>query len=320
MSISPIPAGDELSISLQNNMLIMNKILLFGTIFLLSVEAAFSQVSFTHDPDSSVFLTSDINNFWMAFDHFKKDTTINPFGKEYIDIGSAGVKGFIPNRIVSAEHLFETVKQKTADYESAKLNSLRIHEKEQQCRSTFYALKYWYPDAWFPPVYFVIGAFNSGGTFNEDGLFIGAEKLTDINNVPYIVAHELIHFQQKNWMEYPTLLQQSIIEGSADFMGELISGVNLNKDACNYGDKNEDRLCKEFVARMDTADYRDWLYGVTGKDDRPNDLGYWIGYKITEQYFKKATDKRQAIRDILDIRDFTMFMKGSGYLDKYLSK
>ena len=280
--------------------------------------AAPAQALFSQDPDSAVFLTKDIDNFWIAFDAFQKDSTVNPFGRQYIDVGSEGVKGFTPYRIQNAAHLYATVKQRRADYAAVRPNTLRIKEKEKQCRSIFYALKYWYPEAQFPPVYFVVGAYNSGGTFNEQGLFIGAEMQTDISNIPYIVAHELIHFQQKNWKESPTLLEQSIVEGSADFLGELICGVNTNQAANNYGNKNQDRLCREFVARMDSTDYKDWLYGVSGKDDRPNDLGYWIGYKITEQYFAKAADKRKAIREILDIKDYNAFLRKSGFLEKYL--
>lgn len=57
------------------------------------------------------------------------------------------------------------------------------------------------------------------------------------------------------------------------------------------------------------------LYGVTGKDDWPNDLGYWMGYKITEQYFKKAADKRKAIKELLDIKDYKAFLRKSGYFN-----
>jgi hypothetical protein len=293
------------------------RMLLLSASFLIAL-TSISQTTFSNDPDSAVFLTKDIDHFWMAFDAYQKDTAKNPFGRQYIDIGSDGVKGFTPYRIQNAEHLYATVKQRRADYAAVRANTLRIKEKEKQCRSVFYALKYWYPDAQFPPVYFVIGAYNSGGTFNEQGLFIGAEMQTDISNIPYIVAHELIHFQQKNWKESPTLLEQSIVEGSADFLGELICGVNTNQAANDYGNKNKDRLCREFVANMDSTRYTDWLYGVSGKDDRPNDLGYWMGYKITEQYFAKAADKRKAIREILDIKDYKAFLRKSGFLEKYL--
>ena len=147
---------------------------------------------------------------------------------------------------------------------------------------------------------------------------IGAEKQSDVSKVPYIVAHELIHFQQKHWPPNPTLLQQSIMEGSADFLGELISGATPDATPAEYGDKNEARLCKEFVARMDSTDYRDWLYGVSKKDDRPNDLGYWMGYRITERYFRKASDKFKAIREILDVKDHREFLEKSGFLEKYM--
>ena len=137
----------------------MKKFIIVG-ILLLNISAfSFGQTIFTSNPDSSVFLTSDINNFWNAFDDFRKDTTKNPFGKEYIDIGSDGVKGFMPYRIISAKHLFSVVKQKKNDYEKVRENTLKIREKEKQCRSAFYALKYWYPEAKYPPVYFVIGAY-----------------------------------------------------------------------------------------------------------------------------------------------------------------
>jgi len=296
----------------------MLKLYLFLLAALLINSGVHSQTAFPNDPDSVVFLTQDIDNFWKAFDLFKEDTTRNPFGPAYIDIGSDGVKGFTPYRIVSADNLLSVVKKRSSDYEKVRASTLKMKVKEKQCRSTFYALKYWYADARFPPVYFVIGAYNSGGTSTEQGVFIGAEKQTDPDGVPYIVAHELIHFQQKNLSENPTLLQQSIMEGSADFLGELISGANINLPATVYGNKHEERLCKEFVQRMDSTDYQDWLYGVSGKDDRPNDLGYWMGYKIAEQYFRNAVDKKQAVKDILEVKDCKAFLAKSGFLKKYL--
>ncbi|MEZ2334845.1 DUF2268 domain-containing putative Zn-dependent protease [Mucilaginibacter sp. RCC_168] len=279
----------------------------------------FAQNGFSNLPDSARFVTGDIDNFWKAFDHFKKDTSQNTFGKEYIDIGSEGVKGFTPYRIRSADNLYKMVKKRQADYEKVRANTLRIKEKEKQCRSTFYALKYLYPQAKFPPVYFVIGAYNSGGTSGDQGLFIGAEMQNNIDGLPGIVAHELIHFQQNLTSENPTLLQQSIIEGSADFIGELISGTRGDDAANNYGNANTARLCKEFISLMNGTERNDWLYGTSKKDDRPNDLGYWIGYQICAHYYAKATDKKQAIYEILNIKDYPDFLKKSGYLDKYLN-
>ncbi len=47
------------------------------------------------------------------------------------------------------------------------------------------------------------------------------------------------------------------------------------------------------------------------------DLGYYIGFKIAESYYSKAEDKKQAVRDILNITDIGAFLKASGYPKKF---
>jgi uncharacterized protein YjaZ len=47
--------------------------------------------------------------------------------------------------------------------------------------------------------------------------------------------------------------------------------------------------------------------------DRPNDLGYFIGYRIAQAYYTRARDKRAAIRDILRVRDVDRLLRESGY-------
>ena len=178
-------------------------------------------------------------------------------------------------------------------------------------------MKYWYPESKFPPVYFAMGVFTSGGTVTENGLIIGTEMLNNLDGLPGLIAHELIHFQQK-FGDSPSLLNQSILEGSADFIGELISGEHINMKAFNYGRQHEGDLCTEFIKVMNDEDYNDWLYSTTEKDDRPNDLGYWMGYKIVESYFNNHSDKHKAIFEILHVQDAQKFLKKSGYLDEYL--
>ena len=153
---------------------------------------------------------------------------------------------------------------------------------------------------------------------SEDGVILGVEKQNDLEGLPGLVAHELIHFQQISLGEDDNLLFQSIIEGSADFIGELISGEQINGMAFTYGEQHEEALCKEFVQVMNKRNYSDWLYGTTGKDERPNDLGYWMGYKISESYFYKQQDKIKAIKEILHIKDPQAFLQASGYLNDYL--
>ncbi len=162
-----------------------------------------------------------------------------------------------------------------------------------------------------------MGRFNSGGTSTEDGLILGVEKMENLDGLVPLVAHELIHFQQKLPGRDITLLEASLMEGSADFIGELISGINLNQVPFVYGERHAGELCREFVKIMHRTEYQDWLYSTSGKDKRPNDLGYWMGYKIAEAYFNQATDKQQAIQDLLTLGNAQKILNQGGYLKKY---
>ncbi len=295
----------------------MNRISLFLILALSGPFPGFSQ-TFPTDPDSALFVMEDIDRFWEAYDEFWKDTTQNPFQKMYLDPGTDGVKGFIEYRIENAENLRRRVLERKEDYEKRRAISLRMEEMEKRSRAAFYAFKYWYLQARFPPVYFVIGAFNSGGTSSGKGLIIGAEMQARVENVPPIVSHELIHFQQIFPEDRPTLLHQSLLEGGADFPGELISGYHINGETFDYGYAHRDNLCREFVEKMNDKDYTDWMYQVSGRDDRPNDLGYWMGYQITRAYLEKARDKQQAVQNILRMKDPQAFLREGGYLSEYL--
>ena len=283
--------------------------------FLLVAQFSWGQNAFVSDPDQAKFITSDIPRFWEAFDHM--NNADNPF-EEYLEGGSAGLKDFIPYRIESPENLRKVAREKKADYQSVRATTLKVPEITDQIRGYYQNFKMLYSDAVFPPTFFVIGAYNSGGTASKNGLIIGMEMKSDISRVPVVVAHELIHFNQTYPREKNTLLLQSVTEGSADFLAELMSGEQMNETAFAYGEANEATLCREFVKIMGRGKYKGWLYGSSGKKKgRPNDLGYWIGYKITKAYYDKQADKRQAIRDILNIKDVKAFVRESGYLEGY---
>jgi len=275
---------------------------------------------FSEDPLEAKFVTTDVDRFWEAFEKIDSSTE-NPF-EAYIENGSLGVKGFVPYRIKSADSLFAIVKQRKDDYLASKNVLQNLEEKKKSIQASYAAMKYWYPKAVFPPIYFVYGRFNSGGTVSEDGIIIGVEMLKDLEGLPGLVAHELIHFQQN--IEIPdeeyNLLGGGLMEGSADFIGELISGNNHASEHFLFGEKHRDKLALEFVVSMEKQESTDWLYGTSGKDDRPNDLGYWIGYKITKTYFDQATDKKSAIKNILNFSDLNQFLKEGSFLKPYIDK
>jgi uncharacterized protein YjaZ len=191
---------------------------------------------------------------------------------------------------------------------------MKIRDCERKVRAAFFAFKYIYPDAVFPPVYFVVGRESSGGTAGSVGLVLGAEM--DVNDPAIahdIVAHELIHFNQK--IKPNGLRSATIAEGSADFIGELISGGNINASVVYpYGYANEKRLWQEWNSDVANGDkIKDWIGSWGQVDPRPGDLGYFMGYRITQSYYDKATDKLKAVKEILTAANAQKFVEESGY-------
>ena len=280
-----------------------------------------NEVIFSKNPRDAKFYTTDIINFWKVFDETNPGFEATTFQQKYIDVGSKGLKGFIKNRIENGNNLSKTIKANLNYYEAIRESSLSIDKKRERFYECFDNLKKIYPEAVFPDVYFVIGAKNSGGTAFNEGLIIGAEMfgkdkndfkpVIDIDYVDEVVAHELIHFQQK-YAQNNTLLAQCIREGSADFICELIAGSHSNTKIHEYGNTHARELWNEFVIQMNGTNWGNWLYSSKDKS-RPKDLGYWIGYKITRAYYTNAVDKIKAIQEILKIKDFNSFLADSKY-------
>lgn len=263
------------------------------------------------DPGSARLITSDIERFWDVIDRSTDATMAGLLQRDYLDAGSQGLRDFIPYRILSADSLAARIRRDRARYEAARANSLRMSRLEREIRAAFYAFAHLYPDAVFPDVYFVIGRFNSGGTTSPRGLLIGAEMQADLADVPRLVAHELAHFQQGRIGRY-SLLSQTIREGSADFIAELVTGRRPSGEYFGYGLAYERSLWREFQTVMRGTDLSGWMYGGQAPD-RPPDLAYFLGYRIAEAYYLRAANRRDAIRDILMVTDYAEFLMSSGY-------
>ena len=96
------------------------------------------------------------------------------------------------------------------------------------------------------------------------------------------------------------------------------SGAFHSKQVYPYGDANEKGLWERFQLDMDKTNKNNaWLYSGSGEGIRPDDLGYYMGYKICEAYYRNAADKKKAIRDILSITDFKAFLEASHYAEKF---
>ena len=298
----------------------------------------YSQTDLFEDPNHPNFIVSDIDRFWKAFDLAKgksKDKQVRIYKNIYIDSATTGFKSWLEKRNKSTNELVAGINSMIPFYESIRKNTLNISMHEKEVRAGFYALKYLYPKAKFPDVYFFIWFFfNSGSTTTDEGLMIAAEtqsvhKNTPLDIIPEIhrkmvismnlktlsalVVHESIHEQQKDYKP-KNLLEKAIREGSADFIAELCTGKNPSIAAHTYANPREEELWKEFKSVMYGTDYTGWT-GIPS--DRPAGLAYWIGYKIVESFYDRQTKKISAIETLIDTTDYQSIFEQSGYVEKF---
>ena len=310
--------------------------LIVSSLFISAAAFAQSSGQLNRDPKTVKFVTSDIGNFWRAYDLAAKEKEkekaerVQIFQTEYLDKGSPGLKDFVSLRIKSARNLVAVIDQMPKYYASIRPSTLSVAKMEKRMRTAFRKFKSLYPDAVFPDVYFLVGAANSGGTTGKSGLLIGTEMygktpsgpidelppwlravITGVDQIPGIVAHESCHYNQ-NYGDGRTLLAKSIQEGSCDLIGELISGQNINERLKVYGRTHDAELWRDFLVDMDKPDYSKWIYNGATSKDRPGDLGYYMGYLITRAHYRNAKNKRAAVREILNIQDFQKFYEATG--------
>ena len=292
------------------------------------------------DPNNTRFITADIERFWKAYDKAMAapaDERVAIFQRDYIDPGTVGLKDWAASGRLNAKTLAKTIETHPKFFKAIRPLTSGLDVQLPRTVVAFRKFKELYPDAIFPEAYFVIGQLQSGGTSSTNGLLMGAEMFSNWpttpieelndwqkgaimspNDIPSLVVHESVHFQQK-YLAMGGLLCACLKEGSADFLSILTAGqlIQRMEGTHNWANPREHELWLEFQKEMDGKDTSRWLYGNSGGNGRPVDLGYWMGYKISEAYFKNASDKKQAVRDMLLIKDCKEFLKASRYAEQF---
>jgi hypothetical protein len=337
----PLPIKNIIQIKTEIKLKIeLHKV--FYLFFLFSIFQSYTVLSqlsrVSKEPNSLKIYTSDIGNFYTAFDLAVNDT-INAnkiFKKEYFSKGTKGLKDFFKTKIKDINKFTKFVIRHQDFYKSIRNDILILDDLEKQIYSNFNSFKEIYPNAVFPDIYFVIGKFNSNGTISKRGLLIGTEILCRTENsntknwnkdilrismlrehIPITASHELIHFNQSKMKDGNTLLSKSIREGSAEFISELISGETDG----NYSEfeGKEIIIWNDFRNDKNESIWNSWSSWQQTNDKRPKNAGYWAGYLICKAYFEQVKDKEKAVGDILSIQDYNIFYEKSK-VEEYIKK
>lgn len=285
-------------------------------------------------PGAGDLVFEDIPRFWQAYDAAQgRDLSGRKaaFQSLYLDRASPGLNAFLRARIDSAEDLVATIDRHPRFYAQLRGQQPTIAALVPKLCAAQTGLRKLLPTAELPPVYFVIGRMNSGGTIDDSGLLIGTEMFGRLpttpldelgdwhrtvlgapDQLPHIVAHELVHTQQRfEGTSAPTLLSAALREGTADYLAELSSGRHINHAAHAWAESRARELWQEFQAVMEGTDFAGWLYDTSQVPKRPADLGYWMGYRIARAYHRRAGDPTEALQSLLQSTDARSILEQS---------
>jgi hypothetical protein len=287
---------------------------MYGAIALAATSVA------SAEPDIHI---EDVDRFYEIYDAANGRPTADQLQHDYLDAGSEGLHTLARLRKVTGTRIADMMAKRPELYSGAKRCMSALPAVRQRVAIALDTLGNLYPEAKFPAVTIAVGRGKPVGVGSPaSGVQIGLEALYDTEwlnpNVEdrfvHLIAHEYAHVQQVQALvddENPTVLEMSIIEGAAEFVAELISGNISNLNLRDSMAGREKEIETAFVADQDKKDLSAWLYNST--PEQPRDLGYWIGYRIVKSYYQRTSDKRQAVREILQMHDPKAFLAKSGW-------
>ena len=265
----------------------------------------------------------DVERFYKVYDAAHGHPSADQLQHDYIDLRSDGLHTFAKVRNITGARIAEALAKHPEIYSGAKRCMVVLPRARERLQVALHKLGRLYPEARSPPVTIAVGRGKPVGVGSPaSGVQIGLEALcaTDYfdpnleDRFVHVIAHEYVHVQQSQALaddEHPTVLEASLVEGAAEFTGELISG-GVTYSAFKSSTKGREKeLETPFIADEDKTDLSNWLYN--GTLESSGDLGYWVGYRIVKSYYQHATDKRQALREILEMTDPKAFLAKSGW-------
>ncbi|WP_407405960.1 Ig-like domain-containing protein [Chryseobacterium sp.] len=305
-------------------------------------------ITSVYSQNSNKIYTSDIDNFWTAYDSIQKSKdfhkNIQFINTLYIEPGTKGLHAFMKARNYNDSLYVQLIKDYPKFWNSVRPHTLEIKNKTTELNLAVEKLKKLYPNLKDAEMYFTIGGLRSGGTVDGNKVLVGAEIATgnstvdvsefenswlkntfekqSLDNIVYLNIHEYIHTQQNGGNN--RVLNQSIKEGSCDFIAQLALDKPIQTQYLNYGRRRLAEIKDSFRKEMFSANLNNWLYNGSKKTENP-DLGYFVGYEICKSYYQNSENKSEAIKDIIELnynddQDVEHFLIKSKFFSEKIDK
>lgn len=282
------------------------------------------------DPAAAQFVYDDVENFIRAHRMIASGANVaETLQSEYLDRASPGLVMFIEKYDLTTERLVAALAEHPEQYAEIASNLEVLRSEEPSFREAYADIKRVMSDAVFPPTYFLVAGYRGIGSGSIEGPLISIEKETAESirtDLAATLVHEMVHMEQlaalgPAYFEIfngpgRTLLALSVREGIATYFSELITGGSPHKnEARDYLLAHEPELWPAFEQEMLGAETGDWLWSEPANPEQPRDIGYALGARIAQAYYDNASDKRQAVAEILAVTDHAAFLERSGYPD-----
>jgi len=289
----------------------------------LSLSASYGQKR------NAEIISSDVDHFWEAYDAIvatpDSARQYELLQKLYFDKGTEGLEAIRQRRRYTAKEYIDAIHKYPDFWKTIRKNTLSVNKLSLEIQKNIAQLRKVYPELRPAPIYFTVGVFRTNGTISDGKVLIGSEmalsdrnvntdalpnylhsyykNLNPIDDIGLLCTHEYVHTQQKEMVD--DLLYYCLYEGVAEFISTKVTGKPSYTPAIAFGKKNEARVKALFERDMQHIETTyNWLWGTNQNALKERDLGYYIGYAICEKYYDRAKDKKQAIKELIEL-DYT---------------
>lgn len=309
------------------------------TQFIKRILPTLTVFAFFNYSNAQKIISTDIHNFWTAYDSIQKnkDHKSEILEDLFLSKKTAGLKAFMEIKKFGKEDYLNVIEKYPNFWNSIRPNTFIDDKKIKTINNAFRKFGKLYPNNSKGNIYYTIGALKSGGTTNHEDLLLGVEKITGNPNtvvsefenenqrkmfqftnssqLEQVTVHEFIHTFQKDGEI--NVLSKAIKEGSCDFIAELALNKKFTAHYLDYGFKNYEKVKSDFKSEMFSKKIENWFYNGNAKNP---DLGYFVGYVISKKYYEKSSDKKAAIKDIIELNfnseaDVLQFLAKSDYFE-----
>lgn len=285
-------------------------------------------LSFSTDAQVS---TVDLHHFWVMRDSvLSTPDTIRQqqmVRQLYVEKASPGLQAFLRNKDNPEKKWLRMLLERPAFWESLKGRMPLIAGAVADVEGCIARFRTLYPELKPAQTYFLVGLGQQGGTVRGNLSLLCVEVvLRDTaarrDQLVFLALHEYVHTQQKRPdFQKINVLTSSIREGVCDFVAGIVTGMPVSAAYTTYGHRHEQEVWRAFLKEMYTQQNDNWVSTGPNPALPAPDLGYFVGHQICQAFYRRAADKRAALKQLIEL-DFadeeaiSQFLKRSGYAGK----